>query len=413
MDWKEVFVIVLAFLILGIIICYTAFAGNKQAREIAKVLIIILVVLLVCFLIYEIYMYYKKVHVNEPLLIQDSIDASTNSKSFHAKQLPPSDLGTQFSYSFWIYVDEWDTKFNEFKHILSRSHKAPAAANNKDDDNSFTACPGIWLYPKSTNLMIRFDTYNRPDSFAYYPFHGSNQNEMAAFKSISDLPVVDAKQLCQSESSCVGFQMDRVTSKCSMLDTPSDLPPIANNHTDPYLAENPKNGQPMLCVSDQDCKAGPPGSQYCDSDHDKRCKTRYDSYVKTSSMNPNVSSSQTIDASTPCDVVQLPIQRWVHVAVTLWNRTADVYINGKLNRSCVLENVPKINYKHNLYVLQNGGFNGKLAQLRYYNRALNATEVYSQYSKGPLHWSIFKAFEDLFPKTHAHINVSGSADYND
>ena len=82
MDWKEVFVIILAFLILGIIICYTAFAGNKQAQKIAKVLIIILVVLLVCFIIYELYMYYKKVIVNEPLLIDDSVDASHFSKKF-------------------------------------------------------------------------------------------------------------------------------------------------------------------------------------------------------------------------------------------------------------------------------------------------------------------------------------------
>ena len=411
MDWKEVFVVILVFLILGIIICYTAFAGNKQAREIAKVLIIILVVLLICFLIYEIYMYYKKVHINEPLLIQDSIDAGTNSKSFHAKQLPPSDLGTEFSYSFWIYVDEWDTKFNEFKHILSRSQKAPSGPTSNDEDPNFTACPGIWMYPKSSNLMIRFDTYNRPDSFAYYPFYGSNEIENNAYKQISDLPVSDAQQLCKNDEKCAGFQMDRVTSKCSLLDDASQLPPTTTDHTDAYLATNKKTGKPMLCRDDQDCNY--PASQYCDSAHDKRCKTRYDSYRKTSSMNPNVSSSQIIDASSQCDVVQLPIQRWVHVAVTLWNRTADVYINGKLNRSCILENVPKINYKHNLYVLQNGGFNGKLAQLRYYNRALNATEVYSQYSKGPLHWSIFKAFEDLFPKTHTDINVSGSASYKD
>jgi hypothetical protein len=407
MDWKEVFVIILAFLILGIIICYTAFADNKQAQNVAKVLIIILVVLLVCFVIYELYMYYKRVIVNEPLLIDDAVDAQHFSKKFPAKQLPPSDIGSEFSYSFWIYIDNWDDNFNNFKHILSRSSAPPS---NKDGDPNFTCTPGIWLYPKSSNLMVRFNTYNRKPTYAYYPYNGSNGivNNCSQDNQYSDMPIKDAQDICDKKSDCAGIQIDRVTSSACLVDDSGELPPHTSNITKPYLPTH--GGQEVHCQ-----QAGghcdDPGSQYCHQDG--YCKVRYDTHVKTHSMNPDVSSNQIVDASTPCDVVQLPIQRWVHVAVVLWNRTADVYVNGKLNRSCVLDNVPIVNYKDDLYVLQNNTFNGKLAQLRYYNRALNATEVYSQYSKGPLHWSIFKAFEDLFPKTHTHIEVSGSAKYRD
>lgn len=407
MDWKEVFVIILAFLILGIIICYTAFAGNKQAQNIAKVLIIILVVLLVCFIIYELYMYYKKVIVNEPLLIDDAVDASHFSKKFPAKQLPPSDIGTEFSYSFWIYIDSWDNNFNNFKHILSRSNGPPT---NKDGDPNFVCTPGIWLYPKSSNLMVRFNTYNRSPTYAYYPYNGSNEivRNCTDNNKFTDTPIKDAQDICDSRVNCKGIQIDRVTSAACLVDDTGSLPPHETNTTQPYLAT--ANGNEIHCSNSNQCND--PGSQYCDT-NSGYCKVRYDTHVKTKSMNPDVSSNQIVDASTPCDVVQLPIQRWVHVAVVLWNRTADVYINGKLNRSCVLENVPVVNHKDDLYVLQNDTFNGKLAQLRYFNRALNATEVYSQYSKGPLHWSIFKAFEDLFPKTHAHVEVSGSAKYRD
>ena len=66
-------------------------------------------------------MYYKKVIVNEPLLIDDSVDASHFSKKFPAKQLPPSDIGTEFSYSFWIYIDNWDNNFNNFKVSVKAS----------------------------------------------------------------------------------------------------------------------------------------------------------------------------------------------------------------------------------------------------------------------------------------------------
>ena len=44
-----------------------------------------------------------------------------------------------------------------------------------------------------------------------------------------------------------------------------------------------------------------------------------------------------------CDVPNIAIQRWVQVGVVLQNRTLDVYINGKLARSGILQGIPKMN----------------------------------------------------------------------
>jgi hypothetical protein len=84
-----------------------------------------------------------------------------------------------------------------------------------------------------------------------------------------------------------------------------------------------------------------------------------------------------------CDVANIPIQRWVQVTISLWNTTTDVYINGKLARSCTHNSIPLIMDNSNLYLCQGGGFNGYLSRLTYYNYCLDALSIYKLYNKGP------------------------------
>lgn len=92
-----------------------------------------------------------------------------------------------------------------------------------------------------------------------------------------------------------------------------------------------------------------------------------------------------------CDVGNLPMQRWVQITVVQWNQTLDVYINGKLVRSCVLPGVPLHDPKalKNIYV--GGGsnhpeldFNGYVSRLRYFDHAITAKQVMDLYRKGPV-----------------------------
>ncbi len=83
-----------------------------------------------------------------------------------------------------------------------------------------------------------------------------------------------------------------------------------------------------------------------------------------------------------CDIKNIPLQKWVHITYVLNNRTVDIYIDGKLERSCVLRGVPILN-NDPLYVCDNDGFFGKISNLVYYKYALKPNEVYDVYSKGP------------------------------
>ena len=82
------------------------------------------------------------------------------------------------------------------------------------------------------------------------------------------------------------------------------------------------------------------------------------------------------------DVSNIPIKKWVNVILRLQNTTFDVYVNGIIFKRIVLQYVPKQNYD-DIFVCQNGGFSGKLADLRYFSRALNIFEINSIVSSGP------------------------------
>lgn len=88
------------------------------------------------------------------------------------------------------------------------------------------------------------------------------------------------------------------------------------------------------------------------------------------------------DTNTTIDIDNIPIQKWFHVALRLQNTVLDVYVNGVVVNRLLLNNTPKQNYG-NVYVCQNGGFSGKLSNLRYYSRALNVFEINNIVSSGP------------------------------
>jgi len=83
-----------------------------------------------------------------------------------------------------------------------------------------------------------------------------------------------------------------------------------------------------------------------------------------------------------CDIKNIPLQKWVNIVYVLNNRTVDIYIDGKLERSCVLRGVPKLNNEQ-LHVCDNGGFFGKISRLAYYKYAMKPDEVFKIYSRGP------------------------------
>ena len=83
-----------------------------------------------------------------------------------------------------------------------------------------------------------------------------------------------------------------------------------------------------------------------------------------------------------CNVANVPIQKWVNLIVSLYGRTLDVYIDGKLVRTCVLPGVAKIANNAPVYITPLGGFSGYTSNIHYYGDALNPQQAYNIYRRG-------------------------------
>jgi len=138
--------------------------------------------------------------------------------------------------------------------------------------------------------------------------------------------------------------------------------------------------------------------------------TGSDIYVRQQEPQYKNFSEGQVDPNSPCDIVDLGIQRWVHVTIVFWNRTVDVYKNGKLARSCILDGVVPQLKSSTIKVggadpnTSKNGHWGAISQVQYFNHALNAKQVYKRYRKGPDNWSLLNDFKNMFPK----VTVSGN-----
>lgn len=82
------------------------------------------------------------------------------------------------------------------------------------------------------------------------------------------------------------------------------------------------------------------------------------------------------------DVANVPIRKWIHMALVLDDMNLDVYVNGYLKTRRLLTSVPKLN-NGDFWCNMFGGFEGYLSKIRYYARAIGPTEIAENVRSGP------------------------------
>jgi hypothetical protein len=60
----------------------------------------------------------------------------------------------------------------------------------------------------------------------------------------------------------------------------------------------------------------------------------------------------------------------------------DLYIDGKLVRTCLLPGVASINNNSNVYVTPAGGFNGWTSKFQYFPNSINPQDAWNIYTSG-------------------------------
>lgn len=103
-----------------------------------------------------------------------------------------------------------------------------------------------------------------------------------------------------------------------------------------------------------------------------------------------------------CTINNIPIQKWVNVTATLNDRALDVYLDGKLTRTCIIPNVPVIPTNADLLITPDGGFKGFTSNIQYNDNAKNPTEVYKIYKHG---YNGDGFFQNIFGRYRVSVSI--------
>jgi hypothetical protein len=97
-------------------------------------------------------------------------------------------------------------------------------------------------------------------------------------------------------------------------------------------------------------------------------------------LDENINTDPTIGT---CVYKMIPLQKWVHVIISVYNQVVDIYIDGQLTSSCVLKGFPAIS-TDDVNITPDGGFSGQISRVTFSNTAMTVSKAKSLYYDGPV-----------------------------
>ena len=109
----------------------------------------------------------------------------------------------------------------------------------------------------------------------------------------------------------------------------------------------------------------------------------------------------------PCDVKEVAVQRWTNITIVNSGRVLDVYMDGKLTRSCMLDTVLQVpRGQLKLRLGESGGFGGRYSCIQMWNQQLTPDLIYSIYQAGPVQTQ-HGIFADLAKFLNINVTFTG------
>ena len=218
------------------------------------------------------------------------------SQTVKAADLKNVNNTSNFTYSMWLFIDDWNYLYGQEKMVLDRGNG-----------------PTVVLGTKPNTLAVKM---------AYYD---ANKSGVGVGPSSS-------KSNAATDAACLACQQ----------------------------------GYTCACNA---CNNGVPDGPLTDAQKAAARAAAAAAAAANSSVNT-------------CLIENVPIQKWVNIIVSLYGLTVDIYLDGKLVRTCVLPGVPQINNDRDIEVTGKGGFSGWTTNFKYWSDASNPQEAYNIYKAG-------------------------------
>lgn len=241
-----------------------------------------------------------------------------------------------YAYSIWFFVTDWSHRLTEQKIVLMRR-----SANG-------TVNPKIYFDPYENNINVAINTYNLQAA----PASTTSTTTSSTTSVGATGPVIEALTTMDST-----FQSDFGTTPSYTSASIEDAMKVRANSVYAYLDNL---------------------DEYNNRNFDSS-NTYQGITGATGSAGQNTSSN----SAYACKINNFPLQRWVSLVVSLNNRTLDLYLNGKLVRTCILPATAIIDSTASVVLTPDGGFKGWTSNTQYFSKALNPHEVFNIYSTGP------------------------------
>ena len=104
--------------------------------------------------------------------------------------------------------------------------------------------------------------------------------------------------------------------------------------------------------------------------------------VETRCYPPDGATARKDSEMFKCTVDNFPLQSWVNLTISQYGRTLDMYIDGKLVRTCVAPSPAKPGTGA-VIITGDGGFHGYTSKFRYFDEPSNPQQAYNIYKDGP------------------------------
>jgi hypothetical protein len=101
-------------------------------------------------------------------------------------------------------------------------------------------------------------------------------------------------------------------------------------------------------------------------------------------LTPNASTGQINSMIHECSLMNIPIQKWVNLLISVYGRTLDVYLDGKLIKTCAMPGIAMVSTNSNVYVTPYNGFSGWTSRFQFYPNPTDPQTAWNIYQGGPV-----------------------------
>lgn len=129
-----------------------SFNNLSTIMRVLVIVVAVIILLMIGWFIYSLITDYNMLRADEPYLVKGT-KLGRNALTVPGSKVPLSvdgQYGLEFTYSMWIYINDWTYRAGSWKHIL---HKG-------NDTAMPLQAPGIWLYPDENKLAINMNTFH-------------------------------------------------------------------------------------------------------------------------------------------------------------------------------------------------------------------------------------------------------------